>query len=98
MGTVNQTQITNVLVGRIGALIIGKVARRQEDIFIELVEYAEPDLAIVKALNWAGEGAWTIPDHMVDLVQQWSAGQSYSAYRRAAERALSQINMSAIAA
>ena len=88
MPTSNPMATTDYLVTQIGSIIPGKVSAEQESAFKSLVDYAEPDVAIAKALNWTLEDAWAIPEKMLGVIKEWADSHSRSAYRRAAERAL----------
>ena len=93
MAANNAMATTDYLVTQISSIIPGKVSAEQESTFKNLVDYAEPDVAIVKALNWTLEDAWAIPERLIGSIKEWADSHSRSAYRSAAERALIHAGM-----
>jgi len=68
--------------------ISGKVSKRQLDLYKLHVRYAEPNLAVLSALDWSVDGDWSVPTTMIPRIEQWAESQSREVYRYGGKRAL----------
>lgn len=78
------TMLLDAATGVLDTLLVADMAQD--------IEYAEPSLAVMTALDAAARGEWTIPAEAWPLVRRWAEG-GIQHFRDSAQAALSQAGL-----